>query len=163
MKRQTRKLVFETNSSSTHSITVCKTGEYDTLNYRDLDNNVVSEFGEFGWGYEEYTDAETKLSYLLTMIIETNSYCKSVEEFYDLDDFKEVEYAVKNITGANGLIIESNIKPSSYNAEWNNHDGYVDHQSVEDIHDLMNYYGCSIEEFIFDTGITLVIDNDNHW
>ena len=45
--------------------------------------------------------------------------------------------------------------------EIKNVDGYIDHQSIDTIDNLMKEYNCTIEEFIFDKGITLVIDNDN--
>ena len=68
MKRQIRRKVFETNSSSMHSLTVEKLGVTEYLHVDEVENKVIVNYGEFGWGYDEYTDPETKLSYLITML-----------------------------------------------------------------------------------------------
>lgn len=63
MKRQIRKSVFETNSSSTHAICITKKKD----NYK-IPNHIDFEFGEFGWEYGEYSDIRNKSSYLITAI-----------------------------------------------------------------------------------------------
>lgn len=63
MKRQVRRNVFETNSSSTHAI--CITKKKDSYK---LPDHIDFEFGEFGWVYEEYNDTYSKASYLITAI-----------------------------------------------------------------------------------------------
>ena len=148
MKRQIRRKVFETNSSSMHSLTVEKKGITEYLHVDEDENKVIVNFGEFGWGYETYNDAETKLSYLITMLAQYNSF--SAEELYDTDEFRRINNIVASRCECDGIIIDDS------------YDGYVDHQSVERIGSLMSEYDCTIEEFIFDSGITLIIDNDNH-
>lgn len=148
MKRQVRRKVFETNSSSMHSLTVEKKGIIEYLHVDDDKNKVIVNFGKFGWGYDEYTDAETKLSYLITMLAEYNSF--SANELYDTDEFRRINDIVASRCECDGIII------------YDSYDGYIDHQSVERIDSLMSEYDCTIEEFIFDSGITLIIDNDNH-
>ena len=69
MKRQIRKSVFETNSSSTHAICITKKKD----NYK-LPDHIDFEFGEFGWRYDEYSDTHNKASYLITSIF---SFSKS--------------------------------------------------------------------------------------
>lgn len=69
MKRQIRKSVFETNSSSTHAICITKKKD----NYK-LPDHIDFEFGEFGWECEEYNDTYNKASYLITAIF---SFSKS--------------------------------------------------------------------------------------
>lgn len=142
MKRQIRKSVFETNSSSTHAICITKKKD----NYK-LPDHIDFEFGEFGWGYDEYNDPETKLSYLVTMIGESHN-CYSIEEIYETNDFNKINDVVSARCECDGIEIK-------------NVDGYIDHQSIDTIDNLMKEYNCTIEEFIFDKGITLVIDNDN--
>jgi hypothetical protein len=67
MKKVIRKGVFETNSSSTHSITIADSGKLqNTLPITDGKIFVTCE--EFGWEQEVHTDAYTKLSYLKTNI-----------------------------------------------------------------------------------------------
>lgn len=66
--KQIRRGVFETNSSSTHSVTVDHSkGLSPNYLYVSDDGYVHAEFGEFGWEVWDYTDQETRLSYLLTM------------------------------------------------------------------------------------------------
>ncbi len=69
MKRQIRKSVFETNSSSTHAICITKKKD----NYK-LPDYIDFEFGEFGWECEKYEDTYNKASYLITAIF---SFSKS--------------------------------------------------------------------------------------
>ena len=69
MKRQIRKSVFETNSSSTHAICITKKKD----NYK-LPDHIDFEFGEFGWECKEYEDTYNKASYLITAIF---SFSKS--------------------------------------------------------------------------------------
>ena len=147
MKRQVRRNVFETNSSSMHSLSIAKRGVTEYLHVDECTNKVVTEFGEFGWGYDEYNDPETKLSYLVTMIGESRN-CYSIEEVYETNDFKKINDVVSARCECDGIEIK-------------NVDGYIDHQSIDTIDNLLKEYNCTIEEFIFDKGITLVIDNDN--
>ena len=49
MKRQIRRKVFETNSSSMHSLTVEKKGITEYLHVDEDENKVIVNFGEFGW------------------------------------------------------------------------------------------------------------------
>lgn len=166
MRRQVRRNVFETNSSSMHSLSIAKKGVTEYLHVDEYTNKVITEFGEFGWGYEEYNDPETKLSYLVTMLVETHSDCYSLEELYNTEDFKKINDIVAARCECDGVEINEKITQMvSFDGkkyDWNSHEGYIDHQSVEAIDTLLERYNCTIEEFIFDKGITLVIDNDNY-
>lgn len=61
--KKIRKGVFETNSSSTHSICIAK----DTT--ITLPKNLHFEFGEFGWEYDTLYSIAEKASYLYTGLI----------------------------------------------------------------------------------------------
>lgn len=143
-----RRNVFETNSSSSHSISIKSNSGELTPNYIyiDEDNIMHTEFGEFGWGYETYTDQSNKLSYVVTMMgALSGTYDESLYEYGPFIHLKEdlIEY-----TGCSDLVIDS-------------FDGYVDHQSVcnivEDYCEVENYIN-----FIYNSNIKLIIDNDNH-
>lgn len=88
MKIQIRQGVFETNSSSTHSVTClfhddkqyvsagalpqvqyCSFFD-DEDNWHEKDNMVVAHLGRYGWEENSYDGVEDKLSYLLTMGME---------------------------------------------------------------------------------------------
>jgi len=65
MKRQVRNNVFETNSSSMHSICISKKPVItDDINGKF----VYFQPGEFGWEFEKYDDLEDKASYLYEAI-----------------------------------------------------------------------------------------------
>lgn len=164
MKRQIRRSVFETNSSSCHSISIKDKGiGTDALKVDRDTNKVYTKFGEFGWGYDEFIDAETKLSYLMTMLVCTHRDCLSIETLYETEDFKKINDAVITHCNCDGIIIDDYVAESSWNKNYNTHNGYIDHQSVCKIDEFLNEYGseCTIEEFLFDRGIKLIISNDN--
>lgn len=189
--RQIRKTIFETNSSSTHSVTMASGKLVNTIDYCQLDNYVDPAdhyihmtFGEFGWEEMEYTDALTKLQYLLNMILETNKVSsinpngiKTLEDFYNCDDFLLLESIVaENVKDCKGInIFDDDIEAHSYDSvdnDGNNcinyyltYNGYIDHQSCEGykcLADFLNEWDTTVEDFIFDKNVVLVTDNDNH-
>jgi len=163
--KQIRFSVFETNSSSMHSVSIGKGYDEETssLNFDDDESKVVGHFGEFGWEEEYYNDADTKLSYLLTMIAE---HASTIEEFYNSDDFIAVEDVIKDKLNCDGITIpEDEYKISSYRSgeTYLDINGYIDHQSMySSIFDFLNDYNLDLEEFIFNSNVELVTDNDNH-
>lgn len=188
MKKQIRYGVFETNSSSTHSISIGNfedkllnfiqkpdyeynedTGEFeDTTVY---DGNIHVTFGEFGWQEDTYNDVYTKLIYALTMVIETEGghynrgKIKSIEDYYESEGFKAIEKLVRKHCHCGIVIEDSNIVfHETESGGYISHNGYIDHQSCEEyksLKDFVDHYKISLEDFIFNTDITLVTDNDN--
>lgn len=67
-----RSNTFETNSSSTHSITI------DTVNYKNkqIPQEITIPCGEFGWEFKKFNDFLTKASYFLTLS-QNNEHLKS--------------------------------------------------------------------------------------
>ena len=185
-----RKQLFETNSSSTHSVTLVNQNtsniDFSQLDvYVDpVDHYIHMQFGEFGWEEMEYTDALTKLQYLLNMIIETNQVSsinpngiKTLGDFYNCDDFLLLKsIVIEHVKDCEGIVIfDDQIKANPYESEDEHHNpcinyyltynGYIDHQSHEGYKCLANFldeWDITIEEFIFDTNVVLVTDNDNH-
>jgi hypothetical protein len=97
--------VFETNSSSTHSITIsaASRGMYDTLPVED--GEVVLSGGEFGWEWNKYNDALTKANY--AMVFSENHPAGR----------KMLADVIKKQTGAKTVLFKDN----NYS--------YIDHQS----------------------------------
>lgn len=94
MKRQIRQGVFETNSSSVHSITMCTQNEFD-----DWKNGKVYRNG--GWWYNTTSHLKDKvfLTYDEAMeLIKTKSWYKPIEEDDDVDEIlREYEiYSYEN-------------------------------------------------------------------
>lgn len=69
--KQIRKGVFETNSSSTHSICIAKDCEIT------IPSKIYFRFGEFGWEEGTLQSVEEKASYLYTGLIN----CKRESDF----------------------------------------------------------------------------------
>lgn len=128
-----RRNVFETNSSSMHSLSIIGSDRMRDVNFGE---KVVIQQDEFGWGYEELTTPIEKLSYLYT------EYC---EDGYMLDMIKE---AVKDYTGAK---VEYEVI----------FEGYIDHESRGMIRDSITGKQ-SIVDLVFNDKNVIIIDNDNH-
>ena len=158
--RQIRRCVFETNSSSTHSVSIKKTNKVDRNEmYVREDGYIHVSLGEFGWEIYDYTDQATKLSYLVTMVyMTTHTWWNANENLSDaiqrlMDDaaFKEISNVVAKHAKCNGVIVDLDV------------DGYIDHQSLYgSVRSFLDAYGITIKEFIFNPNIVLHTDNDNH-
>src|ERR1035437_5327565 len=84
-----RHSVFETNSSSSHSISIADKCEvYQTI-YPNGDGEIILEGGDFGWENDFYSDSWTKAN-----------YCAQ-----DGIDDEMLERVIKNHTGAKKVII----------------------------------------------------------
>jgi hypothetical protein len=158
MKIQIRKGVFETNSSSMHSICIeGKSRMCEFKNYKGDD--ILASGGEFGWEIEEYTDWETKLQYVIvSMQYLGSNRPEKPEEYMDCTEYRWLTEVIKDYTGKN-LVMNDDFTP-----------GYIDHQSVDNLGEndiwLKNSdeqnWKSRIRDFIFDERFVLVTDNDNH-
>lgn len=160
MKRQIRRGVFETNSSSTHSFTHGNT--YNNIVVNDEDNCVHTDLGEFGWEIETYYDSATKLAYILLAAASFTGHSfwyfgdtgfdEMLESFKETEEYKRIEEAVRNYMNCDGIVVDEDSE------------GYIDHQSLEyDSFDnwLDDTGATSVEDFIFGS-VVLHTDNDNY-
>ena len=134
-----RQGVFETNSSSSHSISITSPNEgelYQTLTVPD-DGTLIIEGGRFGWEEEDHNDAHTKASYCAT-------FCTKVNPS-STDMFKEV---LMEHTGAKEVLIEAE-------------NCYIDHQSTH-VASTAFESKDNLKDFIFGKDSWLHLDNDNH-
>ncbi len=136
MGLQIRRSVFETNSSSTHSICVTKNNVLD-----QLQDKIVFTIGGFGWEWEIYYTPTEKASYLYTAIL--------VEESNDLID------KIKSILDANNIKYEFETPKYSTGEYKYLEKGYVDHSNelgdfltICDDEDKLMRYLFSSESFI---------------
>ena len=135
--KQIRRNVFETNSSSTHSISIVDTkGMYDTI-LPDEDGNIVLEGGEFGWEIKEYSDPLTKAN-----------YC-AIDNEDNQDRLDMLIEVIKEHTNCKEVIIKSL------------EDSYIDHQSAGNSDEAF-WNKESLRIFLFSPSSTLYTDNDNH-
>jgi hypothetical protein len=143
MKRVTRKGMFETNSSSTHSIVLSYENKF-TPDKLPITNGEIHIYpGEFGWGPDEFTDAATKASYALTHV-------KDIECADSLEMLRKV---IEEETGLTAFFYP--LGREEY-YQW----GYIDHQS-RGVGSEAFESERALRNFIFNPESILVIDNDN--
>lgn len=135
MKKLIRKGVFETNSSSSHSVSIAdedKEFVLDTI-YPNQHGTIIVRGDEYGWDWFKHNDAETKASY-------------AAQQFAnDSDMLEKLEYVIKEQTGAERVIFEGLD------------DGYVDHESVG----ILPRTARELKNFIFNKNSWLFGGNDN--
>lgn len=129
--------VFETNSSSTHSISIVanSSGILDSLLPNEEDAIFLTG-GEFGWEWQKYNDALTKANYCA--VDAQDDYAKSCM----LVDVISEHTGVKKVI----LQVDSN--------------GYIDHQSVGTTNEIFES-SDKLKHFIFDKNSWLFTGNDN--
>lgn len=137
-----RRSVFETNSSSTHSISVSSDsdGLLQTLPVAP-DGTITLGFGQFGWEWEKYNDAWTKANYAAISAVCALS-----------PDKKEMLInVIKDHTGAKEVVF--------YNDDQYN---YIDHQSL-DGNTLKEAFSneTSLKNWLFNPKSWLFLGNDN--
>jgi len=141
---QIRRGVFETNSSSTHTITIVG-GEY-TPDVQSLlyDKNIVVLHGEeFGWGYEIIKDSLRKAEYVYTYIMDC-VYDGDLKLLY-LQMLKNV---LQSVLGENVTIRLSTLG-----------NGYIDHQSADIPQEALTSEE-TLRDFIFNPKSLLILDSD---
>lgn len=140
----TRAAIFETNSSSTHSISI-EGGSYSPDVF-PLDAGVCKVHpGEFGWDVARFTDAASKASYCLT-------YVKGLGGRGDA----ETQMLRDVLKAETGCEVEFVLDGDACH-KW----GYIDHQSSGE---CMRAFESedTLRDFIFNPHSVLVTDNDNH-
>ena len=98
MATTVRKGVFETNSSSTHSISLEQGNEWDTIEPEE--DGVIRLYEKsFGWEWKMYNDARTKAEYCLTDLVDRELLKEVIQEFtgyevefYDNDECYGIDH-----------------------------------------------------------------------
>lgn len=150
MKRQVRRMVFETNSSSTHSLSIVGSEIFEYKNPLHL------YYGEFGWGYDLLNTPSEIASYALTMFAR---HSDSYEEVQNREKVKWLLEAISSHTGYEQIL----PKPSN---DGYYPFGYVDHQSSDTLDDFdtgdEEVFKQNMINLIFNPSTEIIIDNDNH-
>lgn len=155
MKINIRKSVFETNSSSMHSVAIIGSNHFNKSKLgSDKDNTVYIRPGEYGWGYELLKSPTEKLSYVITMI-------RYHDENHDIEDsiyFKWLSEMVLDYTGCKLKIHKLISKYYPY--------GYIDHRSTNTLNsfwsDQEEEFKSNMRDLIFNDKYFIIIDCDNH-
>lgn len=138
--------VWETNSSSCHSLSVEDTDVLLDYLIPNKEGIVAISPDEFGWEWLKYNDAYTKASYCLTGV----QYVEDKDTA--LSNLKEV---IKEHT----LCEKVYLQKLTYSYDEN---GYIDHQSIEDGQmDELLFDKAKLHNFIFNKNSWLFLGNDN--
>ena len=140
---QIRNGVFETNSSSSHSIVISKQSTpADVSNSWYIDDDGVINIDEyeteFNWGVAILADWYHRMLYALASLGE-----KYIDEIGEA-----VQKHFPNFKGFDFKFDTSYLS--------------VDHQSVGILRSAMSKYCFSVEDFIFDDRYLVFVDHDNH-
>lgn len=165
--KQIRQSVFETNSSSTHSISV----SYNTKGIQqtlDVDNLgvVTLDGGEFGWQEEEFYSAQIKANYCAVFFMQPLASLKE----YDKDNSKDIlqlnsmknmfEKVIKEHTGCKEIVYDFQFGECMKN-NWS----YIDHASgYFEGGDCLYAFKSeeNLKAFLFNPDSYVKTDNDNH-
>ena len=150
MKTVIRHSVFETNSSSTHTICINKDFKWPLK-----ENSIKFGTGEFGWEFEEYYDIWSKAEYLHEAIISASNDEKEYEELK-----AEFTKLLNNIGIEQVNWAEIKWDEDGY-PDWDSH-GYIDHGN--ELHEMIQVmlkdpnllYG-----FLFNDNSCVCTGNDN--
>lgn len=153
-----RRGIFETNSSSSHSIVVRKPkstlglemnldphGHYECGYLRD-DGELHVHCNEFGWGFSILSKWVDKFIYAL---VEFNDDRDEMNRIIDVmkqrhPDFRSID-------------IDVDTNAPFTRDTW----GYIDHQSQGILRTALKQEGIAVEDLIDDDRYIIVIDNDN--
>ena len=165
MKRVMRSNVWETNSSSMHTVTVRGKRNINS-NYRI--NNVIEIYlEEYGWDGDPCDDLSSKLAYAMSMVLHTEypSFNHYDEDFIvdqeileELPGYQLLLNAIREHGYCEKIVIKR--RDGAYYPY-----GYIDHQSFEDyssLQDFLDDWHVDAETLLFDDNVTIWIDNDNH-
>ena len=137
-----RKSVFETNSSSSHSIHIDgETILLDVSLLPDESGRVVLPGGEFGWSWLRFNDAVTKANYCAIPASGVS--------------FRHLEQAIMEQTGAKKVTYIGREDYSAGSGSWS----YIDHDSHGTAGELNDVK--KVKNFVFNPNCWLVTGNDN--
>lgn len=146
-----RYVVFETNSSSTHSLSLRREKVKEStieeikesLNcFLTEDNYIKIDLAEYDWGWEILETPSEKLKYILTKGIYGNG---SLSYYMLTDEYFAIENWITEELGYKGLIIDDTT------------DYYIDHQSA------YNEFDRYVIDILTDHNYIIVIGNDNSY
>ena len=137
---QVRKGVFETNSSSTHSIAIPRSCS-STI------GRIYFQIGEFGWGWESVDPAD----YFYTAIYAVSETLAEAEEKIS---------QLKDILNYHGIEFDFEDVDCEEKNGWLYHDGYIDHgyELKDFVNELLND-GDKLVRFL--SGGLVLTGNDN--
>ena len=162
IRRVIRKGLPETNSSSSHAISISLSKDYytpETMNLNIDENGVLRIEGSdsFGWEYEKYNDALTKIKYVFG-IPEVKNSPKMKKRIKDI--IKSFTGAKKVVLGWEEKYLEDLKENGGDEVEIYNYGPGIDHNSSEIFPEILES-SETIKDFIFNPNSWLFLGNDN--
>lgn len=153
---QIRQSVFETNSSSSHSIVVQKdssvkpTGTHS--DFAEFEDGILTlhQGNGFHWGWDVLTNWLDRFAYTMAEFGEDENTAQDILE------------RVKKYIDADATIIFTH-EPWWANGEEVPDFGSIDHQSQGTLMHFLSEKGIDELDFIFDDRYIVIIDNDNNY
>lgn len=156
MKKVIRNNVFETNSSSSHTLILSKVKSGKDIITSDTDELYMNG-GEFGWGYDQLWSAKMKLQYVLTYFLNKLDDDMTIEDIMQEDFFKLLSDIVKEETG-----LKLCLGDKWFEDEFEF--GYIDHESADMLGCFGDVYNKEfLRNIIFNKEIIIEIGNDNDY
>ena len=165
MKRVMRDNVWETNSSSMHTVTV--RGKRNINNYYRINDIIEVYLDEYGWYGDPCDDFMSKLAYAMSMVLHTEypgfnhydeNFIVNQEILEGLPGYQLLINAIREHGYCEKIVI--NRHRGAYYPY-----GYIDHQSFEgysSLQDFLDDWNVDAETLLFDDNVTIWIDNDNN-
>ncbi len=165
MKRVMRSNVWETNSSSMHTVTI--QGKRSINQYYRVDDMIEVSLDEYGWNGCPCDDFMSKLAYAMSMVLHTeypgfssynDDFVVDQNTLEELPGYKLLIDAIREHGYCEKIVIKR--RDGAYFPY-----GYIDHQSCEDyssLRDFLDDWNVDAEQFLFADNVTVWIDNDNH-
>lgn len=142
MKTQIRNNVFETNSSSVHTISISNSSP------QSIDNYIFFDRGEYGWEWETYNSSQDKANYLYECMIDLFYHNNLLKE--KCNRIRE-ELALYKVGCDFAEVNENNL-----------FEGYVDHGGQNE--ELVNYLldnPDKLIDYLFNDTSYIATGNDN--
>lgn len=166
MRKVIRYAIWESNSSSMHTLSVRGKRNVDS-SYYPSNVNIEIRLDEYGWNGYPCDDFHSKLAYAMSMVLHTEypgfkyyneDFIIDQDTLESLDGYKLLLDAINKHVKCERVIIKRN------NSAFYPY-GYIDHQSYEDygcLQDFLDDWNVDAERYLFDDGVVVHIDNDNH-
>lgn len=148
MKRNIRQGVFETNSSSLHTLVISREGREASKFKLNKQGEIEVDFGQFGKEEHIYTSQYDKLSYLITCLYYLSGY--TLENIYDNAEFQDMQDVICKYAGATRIRILGKQKPE------------IECQSIpeEKIKIIDTLVDDTLIDFVFNKYVSLKTDMD---
>lgn len=162
-RKQIRQNCWETNSSSTHSLTIVNESRRENVNiddYTEFDGDGSGAFvftgGEFGWEREEYSGFRSKMQYAYTLVVQDDLSFSSFDSKEIAEDYPDKSPQLIMLE----KVLKDNIKGLNQ-FRYTTGYYYVDHQSVD--HMMRDIFESedSLTNFLFNCGSVFETSNDN--